>query len=73
MRNCLATPSTPIRQSVQLEPGINRISVAVHIANPKLWYPLGVGAQDRYRFSAAGADRAQRGCGCVTENRPALD
>ncbi|MFZ0521853.1 MAG: glycoside hydrolase family 2 protein [Candidatus Acidiferrales bacterium] len=45
-------PSAPIRQSVQLEPGVNRISVAVHIANPKLWYPLGVGAQDRYRFSA---------------------
>ncbi|MGA7224264.1 MAG: glycoside hydrolase family 2 protein, partial [Candidatus Acidiferrales bacterium] len=47
------TPFTPIRQSVQLEPGINRISVAVHIANPKLWYPLGVGAQDRYSFAAA--------------------
>ena len=46
------TPFTPIRQSVQLEPGMNRISVAVHIANPKLWYPLGVGAQDRYSFSA---------------------
>ncbi|MGC2722446.1 MAG: hypothetical protein WA224_00680, partial [Candidatus Acidiferrales bacterium] len=45
-------PSAPIRQSVQLESGINRIGVAVHIANPKLWYPLGVGAQDRYRFSA---------------------
>jgi beta-mannosidase len=46
------TPFTPIRQSVQLEPGVNRVSVAVHIANPKLWYPLGVGAQDRYSFSA---------------------
>ncbi|MGC2663387.1 MAG: hypothetical protein WA305_04800, partial [Candidatus Acidiferrales bacterium] len=45
-------PSAPIRQSVQLESGINRIGVAVHVANPKLWYPLGVGAQDRYRFSA---------------------
>ncbi|MGB9007550.1 MAG: hypothetical protein WCC18_02965, partial [Candidatus Acidiferrales bacterium] len=47
------TSFTPIRQSVQLEPGMNRISVAIHIANPKLWYPLGVGAQDRYSFAAA--------------------
>jgi len=44
-------PVTPIRQTVQLDPGINRVSVAVHIANPKLWYPVGYGAQDRYRFS----------------------
>ena len=44
--------AAPIRQSVQLEPGVNRISVPIHIANPKLWYPLGYGAQDRYRFSA---------------------
>jgi beta-mannosidase len=46
-------PVAPIRQTVQLDPGINRVSVAVHIANPKLWYPVGYGAQDRYRFSAA--------------------
>ena len=31
---------------------MNRISVPIHIANPKLWYPLGYGAQDRYRFAA---------------------
>jgi beta-mannosidase len=42
----------PIRQNVQLEPGLNRIRVPIHIANPKLWYPLGYGAQDRYRFAA---------------------
>jgi beta-mannosidase len=42
----------PIRQNVQLEPGLNRIGVPIHIANPKLWYPLGYGAQDRYRFAA---------------------
>jgi beta-mannosidase len=46
-------PFAPIRQSAQLEPGMNRISIPMHIVNPKLWYPLGVGAQDRYRFSAA--------------------
>ena len=42
-----------VRQSVQLVPGLNRISVPIHIANPKLWYPNGYGAQDRYQFSAA--------------------
>ena len=43
---------TPIRQSVQLEPGLNHVSVPIHVANPKLWYPLGYGTQDRYRFAA---------------------
>src|SRR6202041_4044030 len=41
-----------VRQSVQLVPGVNRISVPIQIANPKLWYPNGYGAQDRYQFSA---------------------
>jgi beta-mannosidase len=41
-----------IRQSVQLVAGVNRISIPIHIANPKLWYPNGYGAQDRYQFSA---------------------
>jgi beta-mannosidase len=40
-----------IRQSVQLIPGNNRLSVPINIANPKLWYPIGYGAQDRYQFS----------------------
>ncbi|HEY4739281.1 MAG TPA: glycoside hydrolase family 2 protein [Candidatus Acidoferrales bacterium] len=44
-------PVAPIRQAVQLDPGVNRVSVPVHIANPKLWYPAGYGAQDRYHFS----------------------
>jgi len=47
-----ATPFPIVRQSVQLVPGLNRISVPLHIANPKLWYPNGYGAQDRYQFSA---------------------
>jgi beta-mannosidase len=42
-----------VRQSVQLVPGVNKISVPLHIANPKLWYPNGYGAQDRYQFAAA--------------------
>jgi beta-mannosidase len=44
-------PVAPIRQAVQLDPGVNHVSVPIHIANPKLWYPAGYGAQDRYRFS----------------------
>jgi len=47
-----AQAASPIRQTVQLDPGVNRISVPIRIANYKLWYPLGYGAQDRYRFSA---------------------
>jgi beta-mannosidase len=42
----------PIRQTVQLDAGWNRVCVPIHIANPKLWYPAGYGAQDRYRFAA---------------------
>jgi beta-mannosidase len=42
-----------VRQTVQLVPGLNKVSVPLHIANPKLWYPNGYGAQDRYQFAAA--------------------
>jgi len=41
-----------VRQAVQLVPGANQIAVPILIANPKLWYPNGYGAQDRYQFSA---------------------
>ncbi len=40
-------------QAIQLDTGMNHISIPVRIASPKLWYPLGYGAQDRYQFSAA--------------------
>lgn len=42
----------PVRQSVQVDQGLNHVSVPIRIANPKLWYPVGYGAQDRYRFAA---------------------
>jgi beta-mannosidase len=48
-----SAPFPVIRQSVQLVPGTNRISVPINIANPKLWYPNGYGAQDRYQFAYA--------------------
>lgn len=50
-------------QTLQLNAGINHISVPIRIAAPKLWYPAGYGAQSRYRFSAAirsGRDAAAR-------------
>jgi beta-mannosidase len=40
-------------QSVQLDAGINHVAIPFRIAAPKLWYPAGYGAQDRYRFSAS--------------------
>jgi len=46
-------PSNDGSQTVQLDPGMNHVSFAVSIASPKRWYPLGYGAQDRYRFSTS--------------------
>jgi len=50
-------------QTLQLDPGMNHVSVPIRIATPKLWYPVGYGAQNRYRFSAvirAGKEVAAR-------------
>jgi beta-mannosidase len=50
----LATAQTADgNQILQLNAGMNHISVPVRIVNPKLWYPVGYGAQNRYRFTAA--------------------
>ncbi len=40
-------------QTVQLNAGMNHVSFPVRIVSPKLWYPVGYGAQNRYRFSAS--------------------
>jgi beta-mannosidase len=48
-----AAGTPAVRQTVQIDPGINHVIIPLRIANPKLWYPVGYGAQDRYRFSAA--------------------
>ena len=42
-----------ITQNVQLDGGMNHISLPLRIADAKLWYPAGYGAQSRYRFAAA--------------------
>jgi beta-mannosidase len=39
-------------QTLQLDAGMNHVSFPIRIAVPKLWYPVGYGAQNRYRFSA---------------------
>jgi beta-mannosidase len=38
--------------TVPLDPGTNHVSLPIRITNPKLWYPAGYGAQDRYEFRA---------------------
>ncbi len=39
-----------VKQKVQLRQGANHLSVPVSIKNPKLWWPNGMGEQDRYVF-----------------------
>ena len=49
--------------TLQLNAGINRVSFPLRIASPRLWYPVGYGAQNRYRFAASiriGRDAAAR-------------
>jgi beta-mannosidase len=41
------------KTTAQIDAGTNHISVPLRIAAPKLWYPVGYGAQDRYHFAAA--------------------
>jgi beta-mannosidase len=45
--------TTDGNQTLQLDAGINHVSFPIRIAAPKLWYPVGYGAQSRYRFSAS--------------------
>jgi beta-mannosidase len=40
-------------QTLQLNAGMNHISVPLRIVTPNLWYPVGYGPQNRYRFSAS--------------------
>ena len=39
------------KTTVQIDAGINHISIPLRIASPKLWYPIGYGPQDRYHFA----------------------
>jgi beta-mannosidase len=45
-------PSADGTQTLQLNIGVNHVSFPLRITAPKLWYPVGYGAQNRYRFSA---------------------
>jgi beta-mannosidase len=40
-------------QTLQLNAGVNHVSFPLRITAPKLWYPVGYGEQNRYRFSAS--------------------
>src|SRR3984957_11563945 len=40
-------------ETLQLEAGTNHVSFPVRIVAPKLWFPVGYGDQNRYRFSAS--------------------
>nr|WP_277924116.1 glycoside hydrolase family 2 protein [Sphingomonas hankookensis] len=59
-------------RSVAVTAGENRVSVSVAIANPKLWYPAGYGAQPLYtvateaRLDGEVVDRQQRSTGIRT-------
>jgi len=37
---------------VTLTPGVNRCTLTLTVPNPRLWWPLGYGAPDRYRVEA---------------------
>ncbi len=37
-----------VSQDVTLKPGMNRLELTVPVAKPKLWWPVGHGAQNRY-------------------------
>ncbi len=41
-----------VTRTVRLDTGTNHVFIPLRIASPKLWYPVGYGAQDRYRFIA---------------------
>ncbi|HUI84947.1 MAG TPA: glycoside hydrolase family 2 protein [Candidatus Binatia bacterium] len=49
-----SSPLNPrMTQTAQLDAGTNHISIPLRITSPKLWYPAGYGAQERYRFTAS--------------------
>ena len=41
-----------VKQAVELAAGDNHLSLPVRIEHPRLWHPIGYGAQDLYRFAA---------------------
>ena len=57
-------------QTLQLDAGINHVSIPIRIAAPKLWYPVGYGPQNRYRFFAV--IRIGRGVAAHAESKTGL-
>jgi beta-mannosidase len=44
--------TTDSTQTLQLDAGMNHVSFPIRLPAPKLWYPVGYGSQNRYRFAA---------------------
>ncbi|MEO8727268.1 MAG: glycoside hydrolase family 2 protein [Acidobacteriaceae bacterium] len=42
-----------ISQEVMLDAGMNHVSLPFRVSSPQLWYPVGYGPQERYKFSAS--------------------
>ena len=51
-----APDAQKLTQTAKLKRGTNRIDIPVHIAHPRLWFPVGYGAQPLYTFSLAVTD-----------------
>ncbi|OOG56386.1 glycoside hydrolase family 2 protein [Rhodanobacter sp. C03] len=51
-------PVDRIERDITVDPGSNQVSLPLRIADPKLWYPAGYGAQDMYTFKASIRDAA---------------
>ncbi|OOG41351.1 glycoside hydrolase family 2 protein [Rhodanobacter sp. C05] len=47
-----------IERDITVAPGGSQVSLPLRIADPKLWYPTGYGAQDMYTFKASIRDAA---------------
>lgn len=45
-------PVAQLRRKVALQPGIRTLELPVEIAQPRRWWPVGYGAQDRYTVQA---------------------
>jgi len=57
-------------QTLQLNAGMNHLSFPLRITSPKLWYPVGYGPQNRYRFAAS--VRVGRDVAAHTETKTGL-
>jgi beta-mannosidase len=60
----------PVSAAVDVTPGDNHLSLPIQIAEPKLWWPVGYGAPNLYRFT--GLVRQAGGVAATAEKRTGL-